>query len=115
MKKLVTASIASALLLSLSTLAYSDMPMGKDMGMDKGMTMMMGAEMTEMDMNKDGKISKDEFTKHHDQMFTQTDKNADGMIDAGERAAMKDQKMKDMKGMHGKDHGKDHKDMNMKK
>lgn len=115
MKKLVTASIASAVLLSLSTLAYSDrhggmgkdMPMGKDTGMDKGMTMMMGAEMTEMDTNKDGKISKDEFTKHHDQMFTQMDKNADGMIDASERAAMK--------GMHGKDHGKDHKDTNMKK
>lgn len=125
MRKIFTTSLASAVLLSVSSLAFSDhhvgtgkdMPMGKGMGMDKCMTMM-GAQMMEMvDTNKDGKISKEEFTKHHEQMFTQMDKNADGMIDATERAAMKDQ-MKNMQGMQGtqgKEHGMDHKDMNMKK
>lgn len=115
MKKIIAASFASAVLLSVSSLAFSDhhmgagkdMPMGKGMGMDK--CMHMGGHMMDMiDTNKDGKISKEEFTKHHDQMFTQMDKNADGMIDATERSAMKDQmkdRMKDMKGMgEGKEH-----------
>lgn len=108
-------SLASAALLSASTLAFSDhhtgmgkdTPMGKGMGMDK--CMKMGGRMMEMvDTNKDGKISKDEFTKHHDQMFTQMDKNADGMVDASERAAMKDQMKSQMKGMQGMDHGRGH-------
>lgn len=107
------ALLASAALLSVSTLAFSDpqggmnkaMPAGKGMGMDQ--CMHMGGQMMDMaDTNKDGKISKDEFAKHHDQMFTQMDKNADGMIDAGERAAMKDQMKSQMKGMQGMEHGK---------
>lgn len=122
MKKIIAASFASAVLLSVSSLAFSDhhmgagkdmpmsagkdMPMGKGMGMDK--CMQMGGQMMDMvDTNKDGKISKEEFTKHHDQMFIQMDKNTDGMIDATERSAMKDQmkgRMDGMKGMDGKEH-----------
>lgn len=107
MKKIIAASFASAVLLSLSSLAISDHHggMGKGMGMDK--CMQMGGQMMDMiDTNKDGKISKDEFTKHHDQTFAQMDKNADGMVDASERAAMKDQMQNGMKGMKGMEHGK---------
>lgn len=115
MKKIIAASFASAVLLSVSSLAISDhhggmgkdMPMGKGVDMDK--CMKMGGQMMDMvDSNKDGKIAKDEFTKHHDQIFTQMDKNADGMIDATERAAMKDQIKGRMEGMKGMGDGKDH-------
>jgi len=37
-----------------------------------------------MDENKDGKVSKDEFTKHHEAMFANMDKNNDGTLDATE-------------------------------
>lgn len=105
MKTLFAAALTSAVLL-VSPLAFSDHhmkdgAMGKGMGMGMDKCMKMGGSMMEMvDTNKDGKISRDEFNKHHEQMFTQMDKNADGSIDATERAAMKD-RMKDMKGMGG--------------
>jgi uncharacterized low-complexity protein len=37
-----------------------------------------------MDANKDGKVSKAEFTEHHEAMFAGMDKNNDGVLDAGE-------------------------------
>jgi uncharacterized low-complexity protein len=37
-----------------------------------------------MDENKDGKISKEEFTKHHDAVFATMDVNKDGFIDKTE-------------------------------
>lgn len=37
-----------------------------------------------MDENKDGKVSKEEFTKHHEAMFANMDKNNDGTLDAAE-------------------------------
>jgi len=39
---------------------------------------------TMADLNKDGKVSKEEFTKHHDVMFEHMDANKDGFIDKSE-------------------------------
>ena len=36
------------------------------------------------DINKDGKVSKEEWTKHHDAMFEHMDANKDGFIDKAE-------------------------------
>ena len=37
--------------------------------------------MLAVDANKDGKISKEEFMKHHEQMFDKKDVNKDGFVD----------------------------------
>lgn len=50
------------------------------------------------DANKDGKVTKEEYTTHHDAMFEHMDTNKDGVIDKDE---MK-QKMKDGKCGQGK-------------
>jgi uncharacterized low-complexity protein len=39
---------------------------------------------TMADINKDGKVSKEEWTKHHDAMFEHLDANKDGFIDKAE-------------------------------
>ena len=39
---------------------------------------------TMADINKDGKVSKEEFTKHHDVMFEHMDANKDGFIEKSE-------------------------------
>ena len=39
---------------------------------------------TMADLNKDGKVSKEEFTKHHDAMFEHMDTNKDGFIERSE-------------------------------
>lgn len=62
----------------------SNMPMGKMQG-DRDHHMMM---MEGIDANGDGKITKEEFMRHHEAMFDQM-KNQEGVID-----------MKDMKAMH---------------
>ena len=36
------------------------------------------------DTNKDGKVTKDEFLKHHGTIFDQIDANRDGSVDKGE-------------------------------
>lgn len=48
--------------------------------------------MSMADTNKDGKVSKEEFTQHHDAMFTQMDTNKDGSIDKAEMGKMMDGK-----------------------
>ena len=53
-----------------------------------------------MDADKDGKVSKDEFIKHHEHMFEMMDKDKNGMLDdseMGHAGAMK----KDMMGGSG--------------
>lgn len=40
------------------------------------------------DADKDGKVTKEEFLKHHEEMFAKADKNEDGALDAEERKAM---------------------------
>ena len=54
---------------------------------------------TMADLNKDGKVSKEEFTMHHDVMFEHMDANKDGFIDKsemgmGEMAKKKTEKSK---------------------
>lgn len=51
-------------------------------GMKSGMEGMCG--MKTLDADGDGKITKEEFTKHHDAMFSKMDTNADGVVDATE-------------------------------
>lgn len=40
------------------------------------------------DTDKDGKVTKDEFIKHHEKMFDEADANKDGSLDADERKAL---------------------------
>ena len=53
--------------------------------------------MSMADANKDGKVSKEEFTEHHNAMFTQMDANKDGTLDKSEMGKMMDGKMMDGK------------------
>ena len=53
--------------------------------------------MSMADANKDGKVSKEEFTAHNNAMFEKMDTNKDGFIDKDEMAKM----MSSMKGMDG--------------
>ncbi len=46
--------------------------------------------MSAVDTNKDGKISKEEFMKHHEAMFDKKDANKDGFIDREEMHRMMD-------------------------
>ena len=55
--------------------------------------------MSKVDSDKDGKISKEEFLKHHEAMFDKKDLNNDGFIDEDEMGKM----MK--KHMHGHEQG----------
>lgn len=57
------------------------------------------SKMSSVDTNKDGKISKEEFMKHHEAMFDKKDSNKDGFLDDTERRNMKEK-------MHKHDHGK---------
>ena len=76
MKNSVGSVLAIGLLLSASALADDKMgPMGQ-MGPMAGMD-----HHKMMDTNGDGMISKDEFMKHHEQMWERMKKNSDGMVD----------------------------------
>ncbi len=57
-------------------------------------------KMSSVDTNKDGKISKEEFMKHHEAMFDKKDTNKDGFLDETERRSM-------MKKMHKHMHSHD--------
>ena len=50
--------------------------------------------MSAVDTNKDGKISKEEFMKHHEAMFDKKDVNKDGFIDQSEMHRMMDRMCK---------------------
>lgn len=55
----------------------------------------MKEELMKCDTNKDGMISKEESTKHHDEKFMKMDKDNNGMLDASEqKMMMEDMKMK---------------------
>jgi len=45
-----------------------------------------------MDENKDGKVSREEFTRHHEALFANIDANKDGSIDKDEMGKMTDGK-----------------------
>lgn len=55
----------------------------------KGSEGMCGGMMKMMDGNGDGKVSKDEFMKHHEGMFAMMDKNNDGVLDESEMGQMR--------------------------
>lgn len=55
------------------------------------------SKMSDVDLDGDGKISKDEFVKHHETMFDKKDLNNDGYIDEDEMRKM-------MKKKHGHGH-----------
>ena len=59
--------------------------------------------MSMADTNKDGKVSKEEFTAQHNAMFEKMDTNKDGFIVKDEMAKM----MSSMKGMDGSMKGMD--------
>jgi len=63
---------------------------GKCGGMNKAAENKCGAAM--MDANKDGKVSKEEFMKAHEAMFSNMDANKDGSIDKTEMGKMMDGK-----------------------
>lgn len=64
-------------------------------------------KMSSADQNKDGKISKEEFMKHHETMFDKKDANKDGFLDDTEMHGMKDHAHKHD---HQKDSGHTHDD-----
>lgn len=49
------------------------------------------------DENKDGKVSKEEFVKHHDGMFDHMDTNKDGFVDKDEMKKAREGKRSKMK------------------
>lgn len=49
-----------------------------------------GHKMSSVDLNKDGKISKEEFMKHHEAKFDKKDTNKDGFLDETEMHGMMD-------------------------
>ncbi|MEO8223586.1 MAG: hypothetical protein ABI661_02190 [Gammaproteobacteria bacterium] len=49
--------------------------------------------MMSMDTNKDGMVSKDEYMKHHEQMWMKMKKNGKGMVELKSMDMMKDDKM----------------------
>ncbi|MEO7387204.1 MAG: hypothetical protein ABIX37_09735 [Gammaproteobacteria bacterium] len=58
--------------------------------------------MMSMDANKDGMVSKDEYMKHHEQMWMKMKKNANGMVELKSMGRMNDDhKMKDKDKMSG--------------
>jgi len=61
-----------------------------------------GEKSCKADANQDGKVSKEEFTKHHEAMFAMKDANKDGFIDKDEMARMMDGKCDGMKAWEGK-------------
>ena len=56
--------------------------------------------MQRMDSDGDGKVTRDEFMKGHEDMFELIDKNGDGVIDSSERDAHR-QMMRNRKGRCG--------------
>lgn len=107
MKKLLTLSLLATL---ASGAAFASNHEGEG-HKDKGYKGKKIEKMIEkMDTNKDGEISKDEFTAHHEKKFNEMDTNKDGKVSKQEGEefykAMKEkrEKMKKEKGEHAKEH-----------
>ncbi|MEN8764161.1 MAG: hypothetical protein ABF290_17255 [Thiogranum sp.] len=56
--------------------------------------------MDRMDLDGDGKVTKEEFRQGHDAVFSSTDSNGDGVLDADERNAHREM-MRQRKGRCG--------------
>ena len=94
MKKLLSLGIAAVVLAGVSGCAQDSM-MKRD-GMQGNMAMKdgMGMQMVKMmDMNNDGMISKEEFTKHHDAMYDKMKKGSNGMVSMMDMQMAMDQMM----------------------
>ncbi|MDP3088529.1 MAG: EF-hand domain-containing protein [Methylotenera sp.] len=98
--KILQLIIMAALALGLTQMAYADNHSKDGMHCDRKHTMQ------DADANKDGALSREEFSAYHqkmsDEMFTKMDANKDGKIDQDERYGMKSKmgkkcKMKDHK------------------
>ncbi len=68
----------------LPTLAAAQAPAGKPASMSE-------AFMQQLDGDKDGKVSKEEFLAPHEQQFSNMDANKDGAIDRAEIEAVEKQ------------------------
>ncbi len=77
--KTLNAACAVAALTAMSMSAIAAEPMMMDHA----------DEMKQMDTNGDGMISKAEFTKYHDAMWTKMPKNSSGMVDVKAMQSMK--------------------------
>lgn len=55
---------------------------------DKTSATMPRCDMKTLDADADGKVTKEEFNKHHNAMFTKMDANGDGSLDASETGKM---------------------------
>ena len=96
MKKVIYLSLAATLFTSLAGCAQDGMmkqdAMNNGMAMKDGKGMMM--DMTMMDTNGDGMISKDEFIKHHEIMYDKMKKSSNGMVSVKDMQMMMDEMMK---------------------
>ena len=64
-------------------------------------------KMSFLDVDRDGKISRAEFIRHHEQMFDKMDVDKDGFLDKTEMQGMIEHMMNHM---HGHDHGSQHRE-----
>ena len=115
-KNLVTMTIGTALVLALTTASTFAADAAKESGHQHQSKQSGGHGdgksddqhghqcehmMSSVDQDKDGKISKAEFMKHHEALFDKKDANKDGFLDDTEMHRMM------MKHMHKHDHQKD--------
>lgn len=104
-KNLIAITVGTVFLLTFSATAISAADATKESGQAAGHAdtksgdhhgHQCGNKMSSVDLNKDGKISKEEFMKHHEAMFDKKDANKDGVLDNTE-----------MKHSHKHSHSKD--------
>ena len=101
----LTAIASAAVIAALST-----HPLVADDGENPATTMVPAGEsvmlaqgrcgMDRMDLDGDGTVTKDEFNKGHESMFSRTDSNGEGVLDADERNAHREM-MRQRKGRCG--------------
>jgi hypothetical protein len=98
-RNLISVVAGTVFLLTLSTAAVSAVDTAKESGQS---SMKSGDhhghqcphKMSSADLDKDGKISKEEFIKHHETVFDKKDANKDGFLDDTEMHRMKDYRHK---------------------
>ncbi|MBP6057432.1 MAG: EF-hand domain-containing protein [Nitrosomonas sp.] len=104
-RNLIAIAVSTAFLLTFSTATVFAADAAKESGQAAGQSgdhhgHQCAHKMSSADQNKDGKISKEEFMKHHEAMFDKKDTNKDGFLDDTEMHGMKDH-------AHKHDHQKD--------
>lgn len=94
-RNLISVVAGTVFLLTLSATAVSAVDTAKESGhsdMKSGdhHSHQCPHKMPSADLDKDGKISKEEFMKHHEAVFDKKDTNKDGFLDDTEMHRMKD-------------------------